>query len=110
MPELALEPGRLRKVDAGLVTAAAAWGGAVWFGWTGAVLMTIVAARLWPSRRVRITWGEPVAALRLDQRCVSFRCGLRVQCVYRDELPAEDYARLRRELTRLVGRGAESPG
>lgn len=103
MPSLEFETGRARRIDAGLLILGAMTGGALWFGWSGCILMGVLAAREWPPRRLRVHWGDArVGLLLLTQRRVSFRRGLGMQTVYRDELPIAEFARLRRELKRLV--------
>tara|TARA_B100000315_G_scaffold257180_1_gene305146 strand:- start:2633 stop:2962 length:330 start_codon:yes stop_codon:yes gene_type:complete len=103
VPRLAVETGRLRRVEAAIYGASIITGGTVWFGWTGAIFMAVIVARLWPPATLVLQWGDRrLRYLRLSQRSVSFGTWWRTQTLYRDELPRGDFARIRRELKRAV--------
>ena len=101
VPSLAIDSGRLRRLECFAHVLAAIAGGVIWFGWTGGVLMAIVSARQWPSRRIVLSWDETGGGfIRMSERRVLWGNWWAVQSLYRDEVPAAEYARVRRELKR----------
>ena len=106
MPTLTVESGRLRKLESILYIAAAVAGGWLWFGWSGAVCMTVAAAPLWPSRVTVVSWPSEVSRSRLQvdltQLYVSWGGVIRRQSLFRDELTAAEFARVRSELKRVA--------
>ena len=100
---MTLVPARLRwLVWAAQLTVAVA-GGWVWFGDAGAALMGLWLWLQRPAREIKSEIPQPVRWVRLSRFAVTWSGGTarllrRTVRVYRDELSAEAFARLRREL------------
>ena len=98
-----LVPARLRWMAWAVQSAVAVAGGWVWFGNAGAALMMLWLWLLRPAGEVRLAFPQPVRWVRLSRFAVTWNGGParfwgRTERVYRDEVSAEAFARLRRDL------------
>ena len=111
---MSLAPARLRWLAWAVQLAVAAAGGWVWFGNAGAALMALWLWLLRPPREIDLDFPGPVRWVRLSRFAVTWNGGParfwgRTVRVYRDEMSAEAFARLRRDLkaacSKAEGRG-----
>ena len=98
-----LVPARLRWLTWAAQLAVAVAGGWFWFGNAGAALMAMWLWLLRPARVIRLEFPQPVRWVRLSRFAVTWNAGParfrgRTLRVYRDEMNAEAFARLRRDL------------
>jgi len=95
-----LHYGWRRKLESGVIIAAAIVAGWLLIGNTGAVLLGLWSLQFWPRRngeRVvidpeRVRWG------RLHQSRISYARGFQVQAIFRGEISDRDYAAVARLL------------
>ena len=78
-------------------------GGWTWFGNAGGALMALWLWLLRPSAEIDLEFPQPVRWVRLSRFCVTWNGGAprffgRTMRVYRDEVSAQAFARLRRDL------------
>ena len=100
---MSLLPARLRWLAWAAQLAVAVAGGWVWFGNAGAALMALWLWLLRPAREIHLEFPRPVRWVRLSRFAVTWHGGPtrlrgRTLRVYRDEMNAEAFARLRRDL------------
>ena len=100
---MTLVPARLRWLVWTAQLAVAVAGGWVWFGNAGAALMALWLWLLRPAGEIKLAFPQPVRWVRLSRFAVTWNGGParfwgRTLRVYRDEVSAEAFARLRREL------------
>ena len=101
--EGALTPGRRRWLAWALQLAVALAGGWLWFGNAGAALLGLWAYLWRPAAQLMVEIRLPVHWVRLSPYAITCRCGggwlaRRTVRIYRDEMPREDFAGLRRRL------------
>lgn len=101
--EGALTPGRMRWLAWALQLAVALAGGWIWFGNAGAALLGLWAYLWRPAAQLTVEIRPPVHWVRLSPRAITCRCGRgwltrRTVRIYRDEMPREAFAGLRRRL------------
>ena len=100
---MTLAPARLRRLAWAAQLAVAVAGGWVWFGNAGAALMALWLWMLRPAARIDVEFPQPVRWVRLSRFAVTWSGGPaklrgRTVRVYRDEVSADAFARLRRDL------------
>ena len=95
---IVVDPGRLRRLEWLLQLAVAMTGGWVWFGTAGAALLGLWVYAWRPRRPIAVTLPDRIRRIKLSRFAVTAYWGLRSARIYRDELPDEEFARLRREL------------
>ena len=100
---MTLAPARLRWLVWAAQLAVAVAGGWTWFGNAGAALMALWLWLLRPAAEIDLEFPQPVRWVRLSRFAVTWSGGParfrgRTVRVYRDEMSAEAFARLRRHL------------
>ena len=96
------ETGRLRRVEWLLRLGVALAGGWFWFGNAGAALLGLWVFGQKPPTVLRLLVPVRPRRIKLSRFAVTVYWGFRSARVFRDELPEEEYARLRRELKASV--------
>jgi hypothetical protein len=104
---LEIVPGRLRRLQHGVLLVLGGAGFWVWFGLTGAVpfaLWWVACCR--PRRQLVVFREDDVRLVRLSRlRIAVGLTGRRRFEIFRDELPAATFAALRRRLKAVVSAG-----
>ena len=100
---MTLAPARLRRWAWVAHLAIAVAGGWTWFGNAGAALMLMWLWVLRPASEIDLEFPQPVRWVRLSRFAVTWNGGParfwgRTERIYRDEVSAEVFARLRRDL------------
>lgn len=100
---MTLMPARLRWLAWVAQLAVAVAGGWIWFGNAGAALMALWLWLLRPAAKIDLEFPQPVRWVRLSRFAVTWSGGparfwVRTARVYRDEVSADAFARLRRNL------------
>lgn len=98
-----LTPGRRRWLAWALQLAVALAGGWIWFGNAGAALLGLWAYLWRPAAQLTVEIRPPVHWVRLSPHAITCRCGRgwlarRTVRIYKDEMPREAFAGLRRRL------------
>ena len=112
---MTLVPARLRWLAWAAQWAVAVAGGWVWFGNAGAALMALWLWHLRPAASINLDFPHPVHWVRLSRFAVTWNggparfWGLTLR-VYRDEMSAEAFARLRRDLKAACADGEARGG
>ena len=102
-------PARLRWRAWSLQLAVALAGGWIWFGNAGAALLGLWACLWLPPKELVLEIPSQVRWVRLSSCALTCRGGpvwfrRRTLRIYRDEMPLEDFAQLRRQLKDAAGR------
>ena len=100
---MSLVPARLRWLAWAAQLTVGVVGGWIWLGNGGAALMALWLWILRPTGEIKLEFPQPVRWVRLSRFAVTWNGGpsrLRRETlrVYRDEVSAEAFARLRRDL------------
>ena len=94
---ITVETGRLRRLEWFAHLGVALAGGWVWFGTAGAALLGLWVWNWRPQRFVQVSIPDRPRRVRLSRYAVTVHWGWRCARVWRDELGADEFARLRRE-------------